>query len=92
MTSGADGKPRCSGFVVFMPSMFNSRKRARRRDSASLAIFVPDDQFAKQRIVERRDLVAGVEHRVEADSQAAGNPSAVTAPGDGRKFRAGPPR
>ena len=54
-------------------SMFNSPSARPRRSQRHFARRIPDDQLAEQGVVERRNRIAGIKHRIEARAHAAGN-------------------
>ena len=64
--------------------------RASAAPIACVAVLAPDDQLAEQRIVERRDGIAGIEQRIETHARRRPAPrSSLTVPGDGMKLFAG---
>ncbi len=71
ITSGSFIRSRKSGSVVSTPVMTISFKRAPQPHQAFGAVAAMDDQLADQRVVVRRDRVAGIDGAVQAHAETA---------------------
>ena len=72
-TASSSASATWSGSRRLHPADFELVQRALEPRDGVSAVLAPDDQLAEERVVEGRDLVARIEHGVEADARTAGH-------------------
>ena len=97
-SSGPRGTSRCragpggSATLVTRPSTTQLVERDPAAGDGGRPVRAPDDELAEQRVVERRDLVAGVQVRVHPDARAARREVPLDEPGARAEVGARGPR